>query len=103
MIKLLRNLALIVGTAFVLFLGYRLFFGDSGAETLVRSNNANLTASGVNGTNQELLLRLQELRTIDLDTGVFSDERFLSLENFRSPLDEEPTGRANPFAPVVGR
>lgn len=49
---------------------------------------------------RDFLELLQELRSVRIDTQVFSDPAFASLRDFSSPIISEPVGRENPFAPI---
>ena len=95
MSSLLKNLLFALGFLLIIYLGYVLFFNGSG------SGDAN---SAVNNQaaleTQDFLVRLQSLRSINLDMSIFDDKRFSSLVNFKQALPDEPTGRKNPFAPV---
>jgi hypothetical protein len=81
----------------VVALGYFLFFNDS---------EEALLTNGISGAQQAeletqaLLAQLQDLQKIKIDQSIFSDPRFMSLEDFRQQLTDEATGRLNPFAPV---
>jgi hypothetical protein len=48
----------------------------------------------------EVLTALNQLRTLKLDSSIFSDKTYLSLEDFSKPLNPEPVGRINPFSPI---
>ena len=100
MSPMLRNITLAGSLALIAGLGYMIFFGGGGDETL-------LTVEGIGSTqvlsieDQVFLNRLQELQTIKMDTSILNDERFVSLANFRRELVDENTGRPNPFRPIV--
>jgi hypothetical protein len=92
---LLKNLLFALGLALILWLGYVLFFQDDGTNQV---NNAVNTQAALE--TEEFLIRLQSLRSIDIDDAIFDDVRFSSLVNFKTDIGDEPTGRRNPFAPV---
>ena len=48
----------------------------------------------------DLLMALNQLQTIRLDTEVFDDPVFESLSDIGTTLVEQPKGRPNPFAPI---
>jgi hypothetical protein len=50
---------------------------------------------------QELLSQLLQLSTITLDDRVFSNPAFVSLVDFSQPIEPQPVGRPNPFAPIA--
>lgn len=95
MSSLLKNLLFGLGLAILLWLGYTLFINgdDDGTSNEEVINQANLEA-------QAFLAKLQSLRSIDIDGDIFNDPRFRSLQDFTVELEDEPTGRSNPFAPV---
>lgn len=103
MIKLLiqkaPTFALIAILAAVGFFAYD-FFNQS-----VFAQDSNLTVS----TNQLATLidpaseaMLDEISSITLDTSIFSNPVFLSLNDYTNPLPQESAGRTNPFAPYPG-
>lgn len=100
MSNLLKNLLIALGLAVVLFVGYIVFVRNG-------SDDAG-AALGVTGSyspeaeieTQSLLATLNELKTYNVEGGIFSDPLFLSLKDFRVSLGSEPSGRLNPFAPV---
>jgi hypothetical protein len=97
MSSLIRNIALVVILLIIVGVAYFTFFNNGTEEVLT---------SGVSGTEQAqletqtLLSQLQDLQKIKIDQSIFSDPRFMSLQDFRQQLVDEPTGRANPFAPA---
>jgi hypothetical protein len=97
MSNLVKNLLFAFGLAVILWLGYILFLKEDDDSLL--SSNAQIANQAALET-QEFLIRLQALRSIDIDGSLFNDQRFTSLVDFRLELADEPTGRVNPFAPV---
>jgi len=93
MSPILRNILLVVVVLALGVVVYYFFFTKD--EPLITTGGSSVLIE-----NQDLLTRLQKLQSISLDTGVLNDERFLSLQNFRAELEDEPTGRPNPFKPV---
>ena len=43
-----------------------------------------------------------QLNGLSFETGILSDERFLSLVDIRTAVVPEAAGRADPFAPLAG-
>jgi len=97
MSNLLKNLLFALGLAVILWLGYSLFL--KGDETLLETSNSRIVGQATLET-QAFLVRLQQLKSIDLDGGIFDDSIFKSLTDHRQALGNEPTGRENPFLPV---
>lgn len=93
----IRNILLLVALIVILAVGYFTFFNKGDEELL---------SSGVSGAEQveletqALLKQLQDLQKVKIDQSIFSDPRFMSLQDYRQQLPEEGSGRANPFAPV---
>ncbi|MDP3965269.1 MAG: hypothetical protein Q8Q13_00525 [bacterium] len=60
-----------------------------------------LTDSAFNATlGAELLAALARLNSTKLDTSIFDDPVFNSLEDFGVDIAPQPIGRRNPFAPL---
>lgn len=96
MIDKLKNkyvLGAVVG-GLVLVLGYYIW-SSQGSSPLLSSSD-----EGTSAVSQELLMTLGKLRTIKLDTNIFSDPAFVSLTDFGVTIPPEAAGRRNPFAPV---
>lgn len=49
---------------------------------------------------EDLLTALALLKTISLDTSLFSDPAFESLSDWGKEISPQPAGRRNPFAPL---
>jgi len=95
-IKQYQNIFVIIGLVVIAFVGYSFFVtGDSDNPLVVQDIDQSQTA-----VEQELLSLLLELRSIQLNTRLFSDERFQSLQDFNQDIVSEPVGRSNPFAPL---
>jgi hypothetical protein len=41
-----------------------------------------------------------ELDRMNFDTSLFEDSQFQALRSFTGPIEEQATGRSNPFAPT---
>ena len=50
---------------------------------------------------RELLAELLQLQEINLDDSLFNDPAFQSLVDFSRPIQAQPIGRENPFAPIT--
>ncbi len=64
------------------------------------AQDALTTSSTDTALSQDLLVTLQNLHTIKLDNGIFSDPAFQSLTDFGVTIPAEEVGRRNPFAPL---
>ena len=59
--------------------------------------NNSLVVSQAERETQEFLSRLDDLRTIELSSAIFSDPRFSTLQDFTGPIGSRSYGRNNPF------
>lgn len=53
-------------------------------------------------TERDILRILSDLRSVHLNHDLLETTVFLSLEDYSVFIEEGPTGRRNPFAPVDG-
>lgn len=97
MSALLKNILFALALAFILWLGYKLFFATD--TTSLTTQNVEVITEASQDT-QQFLRTLQQLRNITLNEALFNDPRFQSLEDHRQVIVPELTGRQNPFAPV---
>ncbi len=58
------------------------------------------TASSSNSVDGDLLIALNELKHINLDSSIFTSPVWLSLSDFSQPIPAQSAGRPNPFAPL---
>lgn len=94
MSSLLQNILILVGIILIGALGFYLY-----------SQNVSLDMSDQNSevSNQialetaEFLRRLNELKAIELDGSLLSDERFRSLVHLTPPVPSLNVGDSNPF------
>lgn len=98
-----KVLALIAAFALVAF--SVLVFGGGGERAAVSSSPAAPylsvapAASADAVVGQDLLAALALLKTIQLDTSIFTDPIFKSLSDWGKAIPKQPVGRRNPFAP----
>lgn len=97
MSKLLKNLLIALVVIVVVWFGYR-FYKQRSEQTVLTSSGA--VSPEVERETIELKRTIDRLDNYTMNTGILSDPRFVSLENFRVDIADEPTGRTNPFAPV---
>jgi hypothetical protein len=96
MAPLVKNLIIGVVVAVLLFVGYRVFLKDNEGEATLSTS----TESAVAPIAQNLLGALLTLESLNLDTRLFNDQMFNSLQDFSQPIGEQPIRRNNPFAPL---
>lgn len=99
MSPLIKNLLLALGLALIAWLGYSFFLKSD--EAMVNSSNGSLVSGAVRD-GQDFLIKLNQLKAIDLSGAIFNDPRFRSLEDKRQDVVSEPAGRDNPFLPYEG-
>lgn len=59
-----------------------------------------LNTEVVAGGNSDIVATLLALRSVSLDSSIFSDPSFTILRDFGTQILPEPVGRPNPFAPI---
>lgn len=77
--------------------GYMYSNRSKESDELLSGTEAGDGAAAVDG---DLLRTLGKLRKLRLDTSIFNDPVWQSLEDFGQTLSPEPKGRTNPFAPL---
>lgn len=97
MSSLLKNILFALALAFILWLGYKIFFAED--EPSLSAQNATVVTEALRET-QKFLRTLQQLRSIGFNEEIFNDARFQSFVDYRQPIVPEPVGRQNPFAPI---
>ena len=90
--KILTGVAIVI----VLFVVYSMFKGDPAPDALLTAE----TPSGLPPEEEDLVSLLLELQSIDLNSDIFSDAVFVTLQDFSVKLTPQPIGRRNPFAPI---
>lgn len=94
MLSLLKNIFIVLALVATVGLGYFMYTQRNNG--LSDSSNSAL-ANDVAAEAAAFLERLNELKSIELETDILSDPRFSSLSNFTAPTQAEPIGRSNPF------
>lgn len=92
--KLFILLALIVIGA----VAWYAFSSAGSAPSLTTSATAG--GSGTSTADAQLVATLLQLRTVTLNSTIFSDPAFESLQDFSTQIVPEPSGRPDPFAPL---
>jgi hypothetical protein len=52
---------------------------------------------------KDLLALLDKIEALNIDTSIFTDRAYLTLQDFSVAIIPEVPGRSNPFAPISGR
>ncbi|MFZ1987810.1 MAG: hypothetical protein WAV21_02130 [Minisyncoccia bacterium] len=92
-----RSVVIGLGAIVIIAVGYLLFSGSAAPA-------ADLTMSNEAASPAELFFvnKASELGTIEFDTTVLSDPRFLALIDMKTVILPETAGRPDPFAPIPG-
>jgi hypothetical protein len=97
MTEKIKQITIVVGVIIVAFIGFKMFFStDSSDQALTADKAAN--EDFVDG--QVILVLLNKLEKVTLDTQIFSNEIFTSLVSFEKPIADQVAGRQNPFSPI---
>ncbi len=90
--------AIILVVVIALFFGYTTFFQGSGNTTNLSSDSS--ASPATSQADQQFLQLLLKIQNVRIDTAIFSDPSFLSLQDDGLPILDQPQGRPNPFAPI---
>lgn len=96
--KTATNSTIVLGIITIVFAGYYLY-AQRDATTLGYNSSANerLMQDMLNNTRVYKTYR-QTLDQVQLDIAFFDDPRFLSLQRYTTPIQEQSIGRPNPFS-----
>ena len=86
---------ILIGGAIIIYQFY--FAGDKKNAVLVSESGDEISGSVV---GREIVIFLDELQSINLDSSIFDDPAFQSLIDFEKEVQAEPVERSNPFAPT---
>jgi len=90
---------IITGVVIIIaFIGIKMFFSE-----LVSTNNSLIADNPTleQFTDGQIILSLlDDLNSVTLDTSIFSNNVFASLVSFEQPIQEQVSGRLNPFLPI---
>ncbi|MEK7170321.1 MAG: hypothetical protein AAB767_03475 [Patescibacteria group bacterium] len=98
------NKRIVLGFAGILIVLLGVFFYLlAGTDGSTEGPVTTLSASPLDTTlGRELLSALAELKSTKLDTSIFDDPVFASLQDFGVEIPAQPVGRRNPFAAFTG-
>lgn len=91
-----KNYILGAVVVLLLFVAYSILFGGKEDNAVLQTQQF----SEETVIDQDLLVTLLQLRSIELDGRIFSDPVFRSLRDFSQSIAPQPVGRNNPFAPL---
>lgn len=84
-----------VAVAIMFFVWFGMSDTVSNSNLLVADRTEDISAA-----DQEILKLLLDMRSIQLDSGIFENPAFSSLRDFGRSIVAEPVGRENPFIPL---
>ena len=90
----IKTLLPLIGIFVVVMFLYNLFASGDSVSSPQELANINI--------GNDLLELRNELQEVSLERDVFSDPRFLNLNDFSTAIPSQPTGRPNPFN-LIGR
>lgn len=93
-----KNIVTILGLLTVAFAGYYFYAQKESLEPAVDE----FDMQEMLASTEVFIARSQELGQMDFNLAVFEDSRFNSLRSFTDPIESQPVGRTNPFAPANG-
>lgn len=79
---------------------YAIFFKDQGAISGSLLVSTRPDTASESATVTELLLVLKNLQELTIDTSIFADRAYRSLQDYSVTIDAVPQGKENPFAPL---
>ncbi|MDB5238554.1 MAG: hypothetical protein JWM46_824 [Candidatus Kaiserbacteria bacterium] len=82
-------------------LWYGLSQGGTPAPVLSTTSASGSVSSKSSPADQELVGTLLTLRAVTLSGTIFSEQAFITLQDFGTTIVSEPIGRDNPFAPLT--
>lgn len=81
------------------YLGWQWWGASSNVGAVLTSSGSGAASSA---ETQNLLNFIAELKTIQIDTSIFTDPAFMSLQDSSVQIALQPVGRKDPFAPLPG-
>ncbi len=98
-----KNFVIIVGTGLIIAAAF-LFLSKTDPESagaaaaLSAETRARLEQSAE--IEREIIQELRKLQSITFDDSLYEDPSFQQLVDFSRPIESQPVGRDNPFAPL---
>lgn len=90
---------IIIGVAIVIAGALWFFFSSSGGS---QGSITTTETDDASGPGAQILQSLLSLQAISLNTAIFSDPAFATLQDLTTAIVSEPVGRTDPFAPISG-
>ncbi|MCA9361983.1 hypothetical protein KC906_01280 [Candidatus Kaiserbacteria bacterium] len=92
--KTITNLATVLGLIVIGIGGYY-FYNEHNASIDFTTNDATMQAMLDNANT--FIGYNATLRSIEMNTSLFDDPRFQSLQSYSTPIQEQQVGRSDPF------
>jgi hypothetical protein len=92
----LKNVSIALGVATVLFGGYYLYIDSASSQ--LQSADSEQSLQNMLANTSVFIAYSQELEQINLELSLFEDQRFRSLRLYTDPIEDQPSGRENPFS-----
>ncbi len=92
-----KNIFIVAGLLAVAYAAYYLYLQRE-ASTLDSSPTGVSNQTMISQT-QMFIQHRRELDAMDPNLSIFEDPRFLSLIDYTEPVEDQPVGRSDPFAP----
>lgn len=95
------NIVILVLIVAVLGIGYQFFFaGNSSSSASLQTTGALSSKSNSIADTADFLAIVAGLRSLKLDTSLFSNPAFKDLQDFGVTLSPQPVRNSNPFLPL---
>lgn len=95
--KLQKIIFIILGLLLIFLAYVFLVKKDPEAESLITDDLASSDTDILGDRITQALLRIEQIK---LDKSIFTNEVYRSLQDRSIPIEPEPVGRNNPFAPI---
>lgn len=99
-----KKILIAVGVLVVAFILFMALKGDKqGDDLLVTKNNVNggdAIDSAEEILGAQIIEALNQINSLELERDIFDSPVYQSLEDKSKPIEKEPIGRPNPFAPL---
>ncbi len=94
------TIAIAVALIVLGFFSYQYFMpGDADAQNT--DSNGNVQTEVTSVVSEDLLNSLGRIESLQIDTSLFEDTTYQSLQDQSVTIAPQPTGKANPFAPIT--
>ena len=79
------------------------YFYFEGGSSPVDYSSLQPQQGGAGDLGAQVLSLLNQIRSLRIDTSLFSDPGYQTLRDYSVPIPVQGVGRANPFAPLPGQ